>query len=117
MCGLTNVQKIYNQQNHDIVQFDQPELADHEWGSKKAVIKGTIAHITAIFGFTLAVLVIQDIYNSNNKVSLKLYDSLWQFDILVIRNYDVFLCANSMILTFKLTLLRNEYQLVATFFR
>lgn len=40
-----------------------PSLADHEWCSKKAVINGTVAHITAIFGFTLAGLVIQDIYN------------------------------------------------------
>jgi tRNA A37 threonylcarbamoyladenosine dehydratase len=42
-----------------------PELADHEWCSKKAVINGTVAHITAIFGFTIAGLVIQDIYNKN----------------------------------------------------
>jgi tRNA A37 threonylcarbamoyladenosine dehydratase len=40
-----------------------PELADHEWCSQKAVINGTVAHITAIFGFTLAGLVIQDIYS------------------------------------------------------
>ncbi len=40
-----------------------PDLADHEWCSQKAVINGTIAHITAIYGFTLAGLVIQDIYN------------------------------------------------------
>jgi tRNA A37 threonylcarbamoyladenosine dehydratase len=40
-----------------------PELANHEWCSSKAVINGTMAHITAIFGFTLAGLVIQDIYN------------------------------------------------------
>ena len=39
-----------------------PELDDHEWCSQKAVINGTIAHITAIFGFTLAGLVMQDIY-------------------------------------------------------
>jgi tRNA A37 threonylcarbamoyladenosine dehydratase len=39
-----------------------PSLTDHEWCSKKAVINGTVAHITAIFGFTLAGLVIQDIY-------------------------------------------------------
>ena len=39
-----------------------PELSDHEWCSKKAVINGTLAHITAIFGFTLAGLVIKDIY-------------------------------------------------------
>ena len=42
-----------------------PELADHEWCSNKAVINGTVAHITAIFGFTLAGLLIQDIYSKN----------------------------------------------------
>lgn len=40
-----------------------PELEDHEWCSQKAVINGTVAHITAIYGFTLAGLVIQHIYN------------------------------------------------------
>ena len=40
-----------------------PELADHEWCSQKAVINGTVAHITAIYGFTIAGLVIQSIYN------------------------------------------------------
>jgi tRNA threonylcarbamoyladenosine dehydratase len=39
-----------------------PELANHEWCSLKAVINGTVAHITAIFGFTLAGLVMQDLY-------------------------------------------------------
>ena len=39
-----------------------PELANHEWCSTKAKIHGTTAHITAIFGFTLAGLVIQSIY-------------------------------------------------------
>lgn len=37
------------------------ELANHEWCSSKAQINGTLAHITAIFGFTLAGLIIQDI--------------------------------------------------------
>ena len=37
------------------------ELTDHEWCTSKAVINGTIAHITAIFGFTLSGLVIQDL--------------------------------------------------------
>lgn len=36
-------------------------LANHEWCSSKAQINGTLAHITAIFGFTLAGLVVQDI--------------------------------------------------------
>jgi tRNA A37 threonylcarbamoyladenosine dehydratase len=40
-----------------------PELANHEWCSLKAAINGTLAHITAIFGFTLAGLVLQDVYN------------------------------------------------------
>jgi len=40
-----------------------PELDNHEWCSQKAVINGTVAHITAIYGFTLAGLVIQHIYN------------------------------------------------------
>ena len=36
------------------------------WDLKKAQINGSLVHITAIFGFTLSGLVIQDIY-SNNK--------------------------------------------------
>ncbi|MFA8434304.1 MAG: ThiF family adenylyltransferase [Marinifilaceae bacterium] len=39
-----------------------PDLVNHEWCSKKATINGSLAHITAIFGFTLAGLVIQSIY-------------------------------------------------------
>jgi tRNA A37 threonylcarbamoyladenosine dehydratase len=38
-----------------------PELVNHEWCSVKARINGTVAHTTAIFGFTLAGLVLQDI--------------------------------------------------------
>lgn len=44
-----------------------PDLVNHEWCSMKAQINGTLAHITAIFGFTLAGLVIQDICDSANK--------------------------------------------------
>ena len=36
-------------------------LLNHEWCSSKAQINGTLAHITAIFGFMLAGLVIQDV--------------------------------------------------------
>jgi len=43
-----------------------PELANHEWCSLKATINGTLAHITAIFGFTLAGLVMQDIYQKTD---------------------------------------------------
>lgn len=38
----------------------QPDAAD-TWGAKKARINGTVAHTTAIFGFALAGLVLQDI--------------------------------------------------------
>ena len=36
-----------------------PNLLNHEWCSSKAQINGTLSHITAIFGFMLAGLVIQ----------------------------------------------------------
>ena len=38
-----------------------PALLNHEWCSAKAQINGTLAHITAIFGFMLAGLVVEDI--------------------------------------------------------
>lgn len=34
------------------------DLINHEWCTSKAQINGTVAHITAIFGFMLAGLVI-----------------------------------------------------------
>ena len=37
------------------------ELLNHEWCSSKAQINGSLMHITAIFGLTLAGLIIQDI--------------------------------------------------------
>lgn len=46
-----------------------PDLADHEWCSQKAVINGTVAHITAIYGFTLAGLIIQHIYNEGETIA------------------------------------------------
>jgi len=39
-----------------------PELLNHEWCGKKAVINGSLAHITGIFGLTLAGLIIQRLY-------------------------------------------------------
>jgi tRNA A37 threonylcarbamoyladenosine dehydratase len=46
-----------------------PSLAAHDWSDRKAVINGTIAHITAIFGFTLAGLIIQDIYRRYQSIA------------------------------------------------
>ena len=37
-----------------------PALLNHEWCSSKAQINGTLAHVTAIFGFMLAGLVVSD---------------------------------------------------------
>ena len=34
---------------------------DHNWSSSKAQVNGTLSHITSIFGFTIAGLVMQDI--------------------------------------------------------
>ena len=38
-----------------------PDLVNHDWNATKAQINGSLAHITAIFGFTIAGLVLQDI--------------------------------------------------------
>ena len=37
-------------------------LASHDWNATKAQINGSMAHITAIFGFTIGGLVLDDIY-------------------------------------------------------
>ncbi len=39
-----------------------PELLNHDWSTSKAQINGTTAPVTAIFGMTLAGLILQDIY-------------------------------------------------------
>ncbi|MBR6878752.1 MAG: tRNA threonylcarbamoyladenosine dehydratase [Bacteroidales bacterium] len=49
-----------------IIAAGNPDLINHEWCSSKAQINGTTAHITAIFGFTIAGLVMQDLYNASN---------------------------------------------------
>ena len=40
-----------------------PALINHDWSDSKAVINGSLAHITAIFGMTLCGLLLQDIYH------------------------------------------------------
>ena len=44
-----------------------PALVNHEWCSSKAQVNGSMAHITAIFGFTIAGLVLDDIYRKTLK--------------------------------------------------
>jgi len=46
-------------------ELQNENLVDHEWCSTKAQINGTMAHATAIFGFTIAGLVMQDIYQKS----------------------------------------------------
>ena len=46
-----------------------PALLNHEWCSSKAQINGTTAHVTAIFGMTLAGLIINDIYRGAEKTA------------------------------------------------
>lgn len=43
----------------------EADLVNHEWCSLKAAINGTVSHITAIFGLTIAGLIIQSIYAEN----------------------------------------------------
>lgn len=40
------------------------DLLNHEWCTSKAQINGSMSHITALFGFTLAGLIIQDLYGA-----------------------------------------------------
>jgi tRNA A37 threonylcarbamoyladenosine dehydratase len=42
----------------------EADLINHEWCSSKAQINGSVAHITAIFGFMIAGLVVEDICGS-----------------------------------------------------
>ena len=44
-------------------QEGREELLSHNWNDRKAQINGTMSHITAIFGFTLAGLIVQHFYN------------------------------------------------------
>lgn len=39
-----------------------PTLADHNWNAQKAQANGTMAHITAMFGFTIGGLILQDMW-------------------------------------------------------
>jgi len=41
------------------------ELANHEWCSSKAQINGSMSHITAIFGFTIAGEIVKNVYNKS----------------------------------------------------
>ena len=48
------------------------DLLHHSWNDRKAQINGTLSHITAIFGFTLAGIVIDKIYREERLVPKKI---------------------------------------------
>lgn len=52
-----------DENNTNKFEKNTADLASDELNAKKKQINGSLAHITAIFGFTLAGLIIQDIYN------------------------------------------------------
>lgn len=45
-------------------QEGREELLSHNWNDRKAQINGTMSHITAMFGFMLAGLIVQHFYNA-----------------------------------------------------
>jgi tRNA A37 threonylcarbamoyladenosine dehydratase len=57
-CGTEKCLCPKNTRQHD---HGDPELADHEWCSKKARINGTSSYMPAMFGMTIAGLVIKAI--------------------------------------------------------
>ena len=54
-------EELLENKGKDIFQETAETLPEHDWHISKIHINGTIAHTTAIFGFMLAGLVIQDI--------------------------------------------------------
>lgn len=61
-CGTAACMCPKVRNEHSEAELENAELVGHEWCSSKAQINGTMAHATAIFGFTIAGLVMQDIY-------------------------------------------------------
>ena len=64
-CGTEACMCPKVRSEHSEAELKNAELIGHEWCSSKAQINGTMAHATAIFGFTLAGLVMQDIYRNS----------------------------------------------------
>ena len=65
-CMCPKAKLLSGERGTDTAVYDAPgdqRLVEHEWCTSKAQINGTMSHITAIFGFTIAGLVIEDILN------------------------------------------------------
>lgn len=59
-------EKINETEASRVDETGNPDEVSFESRSKKVKVNGTIVHITAVFGFTLSSMVIQDIYNKIN---------------------------------------------------
>lgn len=55
----------YDDEGNPLSLYGDPSLLHHDWTETKAQVNGTVAHTTAIFGFTLAGLVLQHMYETN----------------------------------------------------
>ena len=64
-CGTEACMCPKVRSEHSEAELKDAELIGHEWCSSKAQINGTMAHATAIFGFTIAGLVMNDIYQKS----------------------------------------------------
>ena len=61
---------VYSEEFNRNLGEDALVNADENSSFKKARINGTMVQVTAVFGFTLSGLVIQDIVNNNSHKSL-----------------------------------------------
>ena len=52
-------------------QEGREDLLSHNWNDRKAQINGTTAHITAMFGFMLAGLIVQHFYKAETEMNEK----------------------------------------------
>lgn len=52
-------------------QEGREDLLSHNWNERKAQINGTMSHITAMFGFMLAGLIVQHFYDAEKKENEK----------------------------------------------
>lgn len=50
-------------------QEGREDLLSHNWNERKAQINGTMSHITAMFGFMLAGLIVQHFYESETEMN------------------------------------------------
>lgn len=65
-CICTNTKLLSGEEGTESAIYDAPgdqQLATHQWNASKAQTNGSVSHITSIFGFTIAGLVMQDILN------------------------------------------------------